>query len=151
MNGPVYGVSIYILFLSAWVFVCLFVWVSVRFYPINVKTAEPIGPKFFVGPRVTPGKVSGSEFSKICLLQNSICENFKNPGIFFIKFAKFLLVFVLQYVRRDMFTILYGWLFVRFYPINVKTTEPIWPKFCCGTSLHAREGLLMIEFPKSCL
>jgi len=30
---------------------------SVRLYPINVKTAEPIGPKFCVGPHVTPGKV----------------------------------------------------------------------------------------------
>jgi len=30
---------------------------SVCLYPINVKTAEPIGPKFFVGPHVTPGKV----------------------------------------------------------------------------------------------
>ena len=30
-------------------FVCL--------YPINVKTTEPIGPKFVVGPRVIPGKV----------------------------------------------------------------------------------------------
>ena len=27
---------------------------SVCLYPINVKTAEPIGPKFVVGPRVTP-------------------------------------------------------------------------------------------------
>ena len=26
-------------------------------YPINVKTAEPIGPKFFVGHHVTTGKV----------------------------------------------------------------------------------------------
>jgi len=33
--------------------VCLFVWL----YPINVKTAEPIGPKFFVGHHVTTGKV----------------------------------------------------------------------------------------------
>ena len=32
---------------------------SVRLYPINVKTAEPIGPKFCVGLRVTPGKVYG--------------------------------------------------------------------------------------------
>ena len=30
---------------------------TVRFYPINVKTAEPIGPNFFVGHNVTPGKV----------------------------------------------------------------------------------------------
>ena len=31
------------------VFVCL--------YPINVKTAKPIQPKFFLGPHMTPGKV----------------------------------------------------------------------------------------------
>ena len=41
--------------------VCLFVWVSVCLsvclYPINVKTAEPIGPKFFVGHLGTPEKV----------------------------------------------------------------------------------------------
>ena len=28
-------------------------------YPINVKTAEPIGPKFGVGPLMTPEKVYG--------------------------------------------------------------------------------------------
>ena len=36
---------------------CLSVWVSVCLYPINVKTAEPIGTKFCVGHHVTPGKV----------------------------------------------------------------------------------------------
>ena len=36
---------------------CLGVCLSVCLYPINVKTAEPIGPKFFVKPHVTPGKV----------------------------------------------------------------------------------------------
>ena len=41
--------SIYKFGLSGWVFVCL--------YPINVITAEPIGPTFFVGSRVTPGKI----------------------------------------------------------------------------------------------
>ena len=35
----------------------LFVYLSVCLYPINVKTAEPIGPKFFVGHHVTTGKV----------------------------------------------------------------------------------------------
>ena len=29
---------------------------SVRLYPINVKTAEPIGPKFCVGPNMTLGR-----------------------------------------------------------------------------------------------
>ncbi len=29
----------------------------VYLYPINVKAAEPIGPKFFVGHHVTTGKI----------------------------------------------------------------------------------------------
>ena len=37
--------------------VCLSVCLFVCLYPINVKTAEPIGPKFFVGHHVTTGKV----------------------------------------------------------------------------------------------
>ena len=41
--------SIYKFGLSVCLFVCL--------YPINVKTAEPIGPKFFMGHLGTPGKV----------------------------------------------------------------------------------------------
>ena len=39
-----WALSIYKFSLSGWVFVCL----SVYLYPVNVKTAEPIGPKFFV-------------------------------------------------------------------------------------------------------
>ena len=37
--------------------VLVFVCMSVCLYPINVKTAEPIGPKLFEGPHLTPGKV----------------------------------------------------------------------------------------------
>ena len=44
---------------SIYKFVCLSVCLSVCLYPINVKTAEPIGPKYFVGHHVTPGKVYG--------------------------------------------------------------------------------------------
>ena len=36
---------------------CLSVCLFVCLYPINVKTAEPIGPKIFVGHHVTTGKV----------------------------------------------------------------------------------------------
>ena len=40
-----------------------FAWVSVSLYvcmyPINVKAAKPIRPKFFVGPHMTQGKVHG--------------------------------------------------------------------------------------------
>ena len=47
--------------LSVCLFVCLFVCIQlfVCLYPINVKTAQPIGPKFFVGTRVTPWKIYG--------------------------------------------------------------------------------------------
>ena len=38
-------------------FACLFVSLFVCLYPINVKTAEPIGPIFCVEPHITPGKV----------------------------------------------------------------------------------------------
>ena len=38
-------------------FACLSVCSFVCLYPIDVKTAEPIGPKFCVGPHVTTGKV----------------------------------------------------------------------------------------------
>ena len=46
-----YNASLYINLacLSGCLFVCL--------YPINVKTAEPIGPKFFVGHHVTTENV----------------------------------------------------------------------------------------------
>ena len=49
--------SIYKFGLSVCLSVCLFVCLFVCLYPINVKTAEPIGPKFCVGYHVTPGKV----------------------------------------------------------------------------------------------
>ena len=46
-------------------FACL----SVCLYPLNVKTAKPIGHKFFVGPRATPGKVYGwSNFLTFAIL-----------------------------------------------------------------------------------
>ena len=54
--------SIYKFGLSVCLFVCLFVCLSVCLYPINVKTAEPIGPKFFVGHLETPGKVYERNF-----------------------------------------------------------------------------------------
>ena len=39
--------------------------VKAETYPINIKTAEPIGPKFCAGPCMTPGKVfGGSELQK---------------------------------------------------------------------------------------
>ena len=52
-HKPIYKFS-----LSVCLFVCL--------YPINVKTTEPIRPKFCVGPQGAPGKVYGqSDFKYI--------------------------------------------------------------------------------------
>ena len=71
--------------------VCL----SVRLYPINVKTAEPIGPKFFVGYHVTPGKVYGwSNFQKFASIKIRFLKILKIHEFFFWKSAKFF-VFII--------------------------------------------------------
>ena len=67
---------------------CLFVCLFVCLYPINVKTAEPIGPKFFVGHLGTPGKVYESSKLQIFV---SIKIRF---SLNFWKFWKFTDVFV---------------------------------------------------------
>ena len=55
-------VDIYFACLGVWVFVSL----SVCLYPLKVKTTEPIGAKFCVGPHMPPGKVYGlSKFQKL--------------------------------------------------------------------------------------
>ena len=65
---------------------------------MNAKTAEPIGPKFFVGHLGTPGKVyESSKFQIFVSHQNSIVIKFlkilkireifcENPRIIFILF-----------------------------------------------------------------
>ena len=58
----------------------LLVCLGVCLYPINVKTAEPIGPKFFCGiSRKSREGLWMIKFSKICLHQNSTFETFENP------------------------------------------------------------------------
>ena len=73
-------------------FTCLFGCLSIHLYPINVKKAEPIGPKFCVGHRVTPEKDFGwSKLKKNCLQQISL--NLDIPRIYFRKSAHYF-VFV---------------------------------------------------------
>ena len=53
---------------------------SVRFYTINVYTAEPIGLKLNVEPHMTPWKVyRGSKFQKLAFNKNRFSLNFENP------------------------------------------------------------------------
>ena len=83
--------SIYKFGLSVCFFVCFFVCLFVCLYPINVKTAEPIGPKFFVGTRVTPWKVfEWSNFQKFASIKIRFLKIlkiheflFENPRNFF--------------------------------------------------------------------
>ena len=62
--------------------VCKFIYLSVRLYPINVKTAEPMAPKFFVGHLGTQGKVY--EWTKFQIL---VSIKIRSPLNFF-KFWK---------------------------------------------------------------
>ena len=63
--------SVYIYF--DWVFVCL----SVRLYPINFKTGEPIVTKFCVQTSLDPRKgLLMNKILKICLQRNSISIKF---------------------------------------------------------------------------
>ena len=81
-------------------FVCL----SVRLHPITDKTAEPIGPKFVVGPRVTPGRVYGWSNFQVRPIKILFWKFWKSK-ILFIKSAKFLFVFVLQCTVKPLITI----------------------------------------------
>ena len=53
-------------------------------YLINFETSEPIGPKFFVGARVTPVKFYGDQIFKSCLHQN-LFHKIREKNMFIIK------------------------------------------------------------------
>ena len=71
---------------------CLSVCLFVCLYPINVKTAEPIGPNFFEGHHVTLGQeLSMIKIKNLCLKVFYFCKNIQNfevPRIFSNKFSK---------------------------------------------------------------
>ena len=74
--------------------VCLFVFL----YPINVKTAEPIGPKFFVGHHVTTGKVY--EWSKFQIVVSIKIRSSLNFWKFFVKIRELFLFCFTMYTKR---------------------------------------------------
>ena len=82
--------NLYLLCLSDCLFVCL--------YPKNVKTAEPIGPKFFVEPHVTTGMVYGwSNFQKFASNKIRFFKLLKNSKNLFYK--------IYNVYKEKMFTI----------------------------------------------
>ena len=79
----------------------LLVWVSVCLFVSNkVKTVEPIGPKFVVGPRVTPSKVYGwMNFQKFHLNKIRFRKFWKSTK-FILKSANFLFFCFTMYSER---------------------------------------------------
>ena len=83
---------------------CLSVCLSVCWYPINVKTAESIGPKFFVGPHVTTGKVhKWSKFQIFVSIKIRSSLNFWKfwkSTKFFVKTRELFLFCFTMYTKR---------------------------------------------------
>ena len=97
------GVNIFPIYkfgLSVLVFVCL----SDCLYPINVKTAEPIGPKFFVGHLGTPRKVyEKSKFQIFVSIKKRSSLNFWKfwkSAKFFVKIHELFLFCFTMYTKR---------------------------------------------------
>ena len=84
--------------------VCLLWCLSVCLYSINVKTAEPIGPKFFVGHLGAPGKVhEWSKFQIFVSIKIRSSLNFwkfwKSTKIF-VKIRELFLFCFTMYTKR---------------------------------------------------
>ena len=69
-------------------------------YPINAKTAEPIGPKFCVGPHMTLGNVYGwKKFQKLPF-NKILFRNMLKSKNFFPKIRELFMLFLTMYTRR---------------------------------------------------
>ena len=77
---------------------------SVCLYPINVKTAEPIGPKFCVGHLGTPGKVyewpTFQIFVSIKIRSSLNFWKFWKSTKFFVKIRELFLFCFTMYIKR---------------------------------------------------
>ena len=90
--------SIYIYMYFACMSVCLFV-------SKNVKTAEPIGPNFFVVPHMTKGRYRWSKFQKFASNKTRFSLNFKNPRMLFYKIREFFFFLFYNLYIEKMITI----------------------------------------------
>ena len=75
-------------------------WFCVCLYATNVKTAEPIGPTFIVGPHLTPGYVYGwKKFQKLPF-NKILFRNMLKSKNFFHKIRELFMLFLTMYTRR---------------------------------------------------
>ena len=71
----------------------IYIFLSACLYPINVKTAELIGPKFCVGSHMTPGKVQGcSKLQKFVFKSFWFLLNLKNARKNICKSTNFFVI-----------------------------------------------------------
>ena len=99
-------ISIYKFVLSVCLSVCL--------NPINVKTAEPIRLKFFVGHHVTPGKVYGwSNFQKFASIKIRFLKILKIHNFFFENPQNFLFLLFVNKENRCVFYFEYKFLQIK--------------------------------------
>ena len=84
---------------------CLSVCLFVRLYPINVKTAEPIGAKFRTGPHITPGKITGrSKLQKLLSKIFDFCKILKMREKVLLNPRTFLLLLSFILYKEKMLT-----------------------------------------------
>ena len=103
----------YIYVFKVVIYVCpiiyIYIYLACLFYPINVKTAEPIVPNLFAGPRVTSGFGDGwSNFQKFPSKKTQFLKILKIHEFFFVNPRFFCFAFVLQCIvvyTANMFTI----------------------------------------------
>ena len=76
-------------------------------YPINVKTATPIGPKFCVGLHMSTGKVYqvDQNFKNVPPNKIQFSYNVENPRNFFFYKIRNFFVFVLNVYKEKMFKV----------------------------------------------
>ena len=84
---------IYILCLSVWVVVCLF-----------VSTKRQNGPTFCVGPHMTPGKIWMIKTKKLASNKIQFLLNIQNSQHFLIESVNFFLLMFYNIYKEKMFT-----------------------------------------------
>ena len=128
---------------------------SICLYPINGKTADPIEPKFCVGPRMSPGNVyECSELQKVVSIsfwflwkEMSLYKKlrFSNPHIFAIQCRRSYEFQTMNSVTSNYLSLKYQ----RFRPSCCKVTQIRKFEFVAKTKLHFKMREKILKNPRS--